>query len=183
MAKVTGPLMSFDASGTIGNTLTFAKWVGRAYVRRYVIPSNPQTLAQEETRNAFSALGKATSWAGSTTQTGAGRSLTDAAAIQAIAPSDQRWNGFIVSQMAQTSLAAYEDAVAAYDALNTTAKTAWDTAAAGLSPAMQPAPQRLAGGGSDTPLPNGQVFFIWQYALYVVGIASTVPSATPPTYS
>lgn len=53
MAVPTGPLLSFGASGTIGKTVVFSKWKGRPYVRRHVIPANPQTSAQSLTRNVF----------------------------------------------------------------------------------------------------------------------------------
>lgn len=53
MAKLIGPLMSMDASGTVAGTLTFAKWKGRNYVRQRVIPSNPQTAAQTGVRATF----------------------------------------------------------------------------------------------------------------------------------
>lgn len=53
MAKVTAPLLSFGAGGQIANTQVYANWKGRPYVRRYVVPSNPQTTAQTSTRNAF----------------------------------------------------------------------------------------------------------------------------------
>ena len=46
MAKVTGPFMSVDASGTIYNTLTASIWKGRNYIRGYVRPSNPKTANQ-----------------------------------------------------------------------------------------------------------------------------------------
>lgn len=51
MAKVTGPLMSMDASGTIGDALTFAKWKGRNYVRQYVIPTYSNTTLQAKVRD------------------------------------------------------------------------------------------------------------------------------------
>lgn len=53
MAVPTGPLLSFGASGSIGKTIVFSKWKGRSYVRRHVIPSNPQSSAQTLTRNVF----------------------------------------------------------------------------------------------------------------------------------
>jgi len=53
MATPTGPLLSFGASGTLGKTIVFSKWKGRPYVRRHVVPANPQTAAQTLTRNAF----------------------------------------------------------------------------------------------------------------------------------
>ena len=46
MAKVTGPLLSLDASGTVADVLTFSRWKGRNYVRQRVIPSNPNTPDQ-----------------------------------------------------------------------------------------------------------------------------------------
>ena len=52
MAKVTGPLFSLSASGQIAKTLVFMKWKGIADVRKYVIPANPNTAAQQ-TQRAF----------------------------------------------------------------------------------------------------------------------------------
>lgn len=53
MAKTTAPLLSMEASGQIGNTLVSSKWKGRAYMRRYVVPANPNTAEQQLTRNTF----------------------------------------------------------------------------------------------------------------------------------
>jgi len=50
MAKVTGPLMSLDARGTIGKAITFSYWKGVNYVRARVIPNNPNTTAQQAVR-------------------------------------------------------------------------------------------------------------------------------------
>ena len=59
MAKVTGPLMSLDASGTVAKTTTFSKWKGRNYVRHRVIPRNPQSAGQVATRGYLGVLAKA----------------------------------------------------------------------------------------------------------------------------
>lgn len=56
MAKTTAPLLSFGASGQIAQTMVYSRWKGRAYSRRYTVPSNPQTAEQSLTRNAFSFL-------------------------------------------------------------------------------------------------------------------------------
>jgi len=56
MAKVNAPLLSFSASGTIAGTQTYSKWKGRPYVRQRVTPANPDTAAQQLTRNTFSWL-------------------------------------------------------------------------------------------------------------------------------
>ncbi len=46
MARVSGPFMSVDASGTIYKTLTASIWKGRNYIRGYFIPTNANTAAQ-----------------------------------------------------------------------------------------------------------------------------------------
>jgi hypothetical protein len=54
MAKVFAPLMSLDASGSLGKSLVFSKWKGINYARRYLIPMNPNTSNQERIRSYFS---------------------------------------------------------------------------------------------------------------------------------
>lgn len=54
MAKVTAPLLSFGARGQVAKTLVSGKWKGVPYMRQYVIPSNPNSTAQQQTRTAFS---------------------------------------------------------------------------------------------------------------------------------
>jgi len=62
MVKVTGPMMSLSASGTLANTATFAVWKGRPYVRNRVIPANPKSSGQTGMRAMFRYLAQA--WAG-----------------------------------------------------------------------------------------------------------------------
>lgn len=50
MARVTGPLMSIEASGTYAKTLVYAKWKGRSYCRERVIPNNPRSALQTAVR-------------------------------------------------------------------------------------------------------------------------------------
>lgn len=53
MARVTGPLFSMSASGTIGKAITFGIWKGINWVRGHVIPANPQTAEQTNVRKAL----------------------------------------------------------------------------------------------------------------------------------
>lgn len=46
MAKVTGPFMSIDASGSIFSTLTASIWKGRNYIRGWFAPTNPKSAGQ-----------------------------------------------------------------------------------------------------------------------------------------
>jgi len=56
MARLTAPLLSLAASGTIGNAITFSSWKGIPYARTRVIPANPNSVAQQEVRGVFSTL-------------------------------------------------------------------------------------------------------------------------------
>jgi len=46
MTKLTGPLMGFDAEGSIGDETTFSKFKGGTYAKQYKRPLNPSTAAQ-----------------------------------------------------------------------------------------------------------------------------------------
>ncbi len=56
MAKVTGPLLSLGARGSIAKTQVYAAWRGVPYVRQHVVPGNPRTTEQTLTRSVFSWL-------------------------------------------------------------------------------------------------------------------------------
>jgi hypothetical protein len=58
MARVTGPLMSMTASGTVGKIATFSKWNGQAYVRTRVIPNNLNSESQQTVRSILGTLAK-----------------------------------------------------------------------------------------------------------------------------
>lgn len=56
MVRVKAPLMSLDASGTVGKSIVFSSWKGRSYVRRHAIPSNPKSGLQVGIRSVFGFL-------------------------------------------------------------------------------------------------------------------------------
>lgn len=56
MSKLTGPLFSLTARGTIADAITYSGWRGVQYVRTRVVPANPQTANQTEVRNIFHTL-------------------------------------------------------------------------------------------------------------------------------
>ena len=181
MARVTGPLMSMEASGTIGKTLTFANWVGRQYVRRWTRPANPQTADQMDQRNAFSIIGVGVSQANKCLQVNDSTTKTDEQAFRDKTPSGMRWNGYIQKVLTGSGAAGYNAAQAAWNALSD--KSKWETTANGLMPPVQSAPQYQAGGASGTAATPGEVLFIMNYGLYLIGARPTAPGATPPIYT
>lgn len=103
MAGVTGPLMSLDASGTIGKAITFGKWKGRHTVRTRVVPNNPKSAGQTGVRSMFRFL--ATIWAsiGAVAQA----TYEEAALGKAISPFNEfvsqnslRWQNFLTPSQA-----------------------------------------------------------------------------------
>ena len=54
MARVTAPLFSLDARGQVGRAIVYSIWKGINYVRRYIVPQNPQTADQTHVRTIFS---------------------------------------------------------------------------------------------------------------------------------
>lgn len=56
MARVTGPLFSLSASGSIGKTVTYGVWKGINWVREHFIPANPQSVNQTNVRTAWQLL-------------------------------------------------------------------------------------------------------------------------------
>ena len=182
MAKVTGPLMSLEASGTIGNALTFSRWVGRPYVRRYTIPGNPQTLGQETHRNRFSAIGTITTWASRNNQTFDGKLLDDQALIKSKTPADQRWNGYLLRVMTSGNGAQYEAAKAAWEGPVLGSQSSWENAASALVPPMPSATQRGEGGISEPAATPGFLLFLLHWGMYQMGIQATKPDTTVPVY-
>jgi hypothetical protein len=82
MARVVAPLLSFEGSGQIAHTQVYAQWKGIPYVRRYVIPANPQSAGQSLTRNVFKWLNNVwriapADFAAPWTAAAAGRPLTN----------------------------------------------------------------------------------------------------------
>lgn len=63
-AKITGPLHSTNAVGSIGGCLTYNNWRGIQYVKKLTPPSQPRTARQLEIRGFMSIL--ALAWQGLT---------------------------------------------------------------------------------------------------------------------
>jgi len=53
MAKVSAPFLSLSAGGKFANTLVASVWKGIPYMRKYVVPANPNTTAQAAHRALF----------------------------------------------------------------------------------------------------------------------------------
>lgn len=125
MAKVTGPLFSISASGSIAKSMVHFGWKGINVVRQWVIPSNPQSANQGDARVAFGGMGRAT------------RAVEVGSAYQIDAllstPSGKTWVSAIVKYIIDNSMktgADFDTEYAAY--AGHTAKTTFDSEAATL---------------------------------------------------
>lgn len=183
MAKVTGPLMSMDASGAFGGTLVFGKWKGRPTVRQLVTPSNPQTANQMASRNRVRLTGVAQRQVNNSLQIKTGQTKTEQALLTAAAPSGFAWNGFLTDAIIGSGGLTYTAAQAAWTALAVGEKTAWETAAGARVPAFSAVNQVSAGGVAATALTRGNAYFVQQYGMYAAGIYTAAPGAVPPTFA
>lgn len=130
MAKVNGPLLSLDASGTVGKVNTYSKWNGRNYVRLRVIPQNPQTDSQAVARSAVAGSGRATSAVRSRTYptyTVGSQFFLDTLAKT---PAGLAWNSYVLKWILGMNVANFLAMNTAYNALSGTYKGVYETAAA-----------------------------------------------------
>jgi hypothetical protein len=181
MAKVSGPLMSMGASGSFGGALVFGLRKGQNVVRQLVTPANPKSADQAAARNIVRVTGAAQRFANLCVDMGAGRLVTDKAALIAATPSGQTWNSYLVFCMTGVNAATYAAAVALWGTLAAN-HAAWETAAAGLTPAFPDVAQKGALDAAAPAITHGEVFFLYTYGLYIAGI-SAVPGAVPPVYA
>lgn len=121
MAKVTGPLMSIEASGQFAESIVFDK---RGFARGYTIPSNPRTALQQATRLAMKAAQSAAKHLNTTARTALTSKL------------GYRWNAGLLAEALGANLANFEAAKTQYSTLSVDEKAALDDAAEALS--MQP---------------------------------------------
>lgn len=152
MPKVTGPLMSMSASGTIGNTITFDK---RGFVRQRVVPTNPQSEAQGNVRQMLLAVQKAL------TLLGASVILL----VKSVAPTSYRWNSFLLQQVLGPSSAEFEASKTAYAALTAPQRADWETAATTAGLVAQTIPY-----ASDDAISPGLALFAVSRALFRLGV-------------
>jgi hypothetical protein len=174
--------MSMDARGAFGGALVFGNWKGRPTVRQLVTPSNPASAGQVKVRNELRLTGAAQHFAKTSLQKGSGRIVTDKEAIMAVTPSGYAWNGHLVKNIVGAGGVNYLAATDAYALLTGAQKTAWDTAAAALNPPLPAVAQKIAGNATGATLPPGEVFFVYQFGLFALGIAPQ-PGAVPPVYA
>lgn len=113
MAKVTGALFSVTASGQFAKSMVFDK---RGRARKYVVPSNPQTVAQMLVRNKLGDIQRSLKLLGvvlrGELKTGFG----------------PQWNSMIVGELTKNSGAALAAYQAEFDAFTTQQKADWNTA-------------------------------------------------------
>ena len=60
MVKLSAPLFSSGAQGTLGDAITFSSWFGIKYAKVKPVPTNPKSVAQTDRRLLFSYI--STTW-------------------------------------------------------------------------------------------------------------------------
>jgi hypothetical protein len=116
-AKVTGPLYSLSASGTIGKAMVHFGWKGLNVVREWLKPSNPKLPDQGDVRIVFGGLGQASRCAGLADDTHTDSPF--AADAKICNPSGQTWVSYLVQYLIKNVMpdaTAYEAIYTAFEA-------------------------------------------------------------------
>lgn len=156
MAKVTGPLHSDTASGQLGRTIVFNK---NGTVRKYLVPANPMTSLQGETRQVMLNVAKAIA-------------LLDVSfieSVRAIVPLAYRWSAFLIQSAVGQGLTAWNNAIAQFAALTNAEQTAWndEATARGIT--------QYTVSYATTPAPtSGATMFALANAAYTLGVAGSL---------
>ena len=169
MAKTTGPLLSFDASGTTGKVMTASKWKGRTYMRLRVIPKNPKSDDQAGLRTVFGAVAKNA------------KQILPASdlytQIVAVTPQDQSWISYLAKVTIGPNGDDFAAAKTAYNLMgNATVKGYFDAAAptVGLSGFELPY-------GTYGAVSAGLQLWACAYAAFRLGLA--IAPVTPASMS
>lgn len=164
--RLTGPMFSLTASGSLASTLTYSSWKGIAYGRQLVIPSNPQSSAQQIVRTVLGYLAKAVVAVLTIAKDVAASGSPFFLASVAVAPSGQTWSNHLINKCYMANSTIQSD----YDALSGTIKGYFENGAddAGLVDYLPP----FEGA---TAIPKAQQLFALAYfgANELTGIVQT----------
>lgn len=181
MAKVEGPLFSLGARGKIGDAMVFFPWKGRHVVRRWLIPTNPQSTVQGYLRAALKAVAKFISVVGNVSVGNALDSKVYQAATASV-DAGMNWNawlgaGFLDALQSANAFVtgSFTDLVEVYSSLNTTDLAAWASEATALGLI-----DFAFGYGYTTNIPAGLQLFFGAHACYSKSIIGTAPYDTDP---
>lgn len=118
---------SDGASGQFAKAMVFAGWKGVSYVRKYVIPANPQSVGQGDQRIIMGGTGRS---CGKVSVAG---SFNTKLSALAVVPAGQSKQSYLVKYILDhylSTVTAYESELA--ELTGATAYTAWQTGATAL---------------------------------------------------
>jgi hypothetical protein len=163
MAKVHGPLFSIEARGAIAEAMVHFPWKGRAVVRKWLKPANPQDIDQKIIRQKMAACGKNTAKISVPSTT-----LADGSKLYAMiklqTPADNIWNAYFTKTVmnAVKDDAAFTAISAALFATNMTTYWQANAQALGLSD--------ITGSAFATTISDDLQLFMAAYGAYLMGL-------------
>lgn len=181
MAKVIGPLNSFQASGTFAGTVTFKRSRAQNVAGIRPVPTQRYTEAQAEAKSLVQITGEVSrrvfrDQAGQSDVEGA---LTPLVFLQGIAVPPLTWLNMWVRFEFPSGRTTLSEELTAYEGLTTEQQTAWETWNNALSvPFVDIAPRE---GGTRT-IEAEEVAFMFARGMARAGYLTTIPLGTPPTW-
>jgi len=127
MARVTGPLMSMDARGSVAKAIVFSIWNGVNYVRHWLKPANPEEAGQGDRRIILGGTGRAVG------QIQAGKAFAEQLRTLGLVPAKQSKQSFLVQYILEHYILGSTTYAAELAAISDhTSKDAFDAAADAL---------------------------------------------------
>jgi len=179
MARVRYPLASVEASGK------FENWVfdKRGRARKFVPPTNPQTIQQGNNRQLTGSAQNSVSVVGITTVAEIKKfmSTQTIATKNGDALQTSQWNAYLVKRMLGDAYTEIANVRTAYAALSAAEQAAWDTEAANAA-FVSLSPTSLA-YATDAPMTTGEQLFAIARTIYYMKIygVNGLPGGTNAT--
>lgn len=177
MAKVTGPLYSMGASGTIGKAMVHFAWKGINVVREWVIPKNLKSADQGDVRIVFGGLGQSSRCAGLADVTHTDSPF--AADAKLCNPTGMTWVSYLVQFLTKTYMPDATAFEAIYTAFEAHAQKAVFTAQAAV---LELADFDIAYKGTAHVFSKGmQLYMLGKYGIAMLALKEGVFNRAPYT--
>lgn len=149
---------------------------------RLTKPANPQSAKQFRVQNRSAVANRIISQARQMKQKRHNYTRTDLEELKLKCPAGKRWNDWLMSIILASGGNRYDQWREYWSRLSPFEMAAWHNASATLTPRIGIIPQKPETDGGTPPVLNGEVWYLYHYALYWAGVGSA-PGSNPPAYS
>lgn len=180
MVKVTSPLMSGSASGTIGGNLTFRRSRGQNIAGTKPVPSNPNTVGQQQARTVVRVWGRLVRNFNINVTKPVGQMATIKAFYNAQKVAPATWNSYGLRNALPANFATLTAIKVVWNALDAGEKAVWEAEALEARWNFGPVASLVVGADAYSA---GELLHIAQIALFNSGYLPARPGDAPTAFA